>query len=184
MAGFDHHPHAARVQGLHEGAGDLGGEALLDLQPVREAVDEARDAGEANDGFVGEVGDVGMAEERQQMVLAQRVQLDALHGDHLVRFGRKDRIGQLRGGIAPVAGREELERLRGAQRGALQAISGRVVTACRKQLAVRSLQVLPHGAELYELAVQGGNLAEISTGAAPVQESRGVRGPCAAATSR
>ena len=103
MTGFDHHAHPACVQGFHEDAGDLRGETLLDLQPMRETIDDARDLGEADDRRVRNVGDVGMAEERQQVVLAQRVQLDVLHGDHLVRFGGKHRVRQLRGRIESVA---------------------------------------------------------------------------------
>ena len=54
-----------------DGVGDLAGEALLHLQAASEDIDEARDLAESDDLAVGDVGDVHLAEEGQQVVLAE-----------------------------------------------------------------------------------------------------------------
>ena len=69
--GLDDHADAARLDRLLDGLRDLDGEALLDLEAARVDVDEARDLGEADDLAVRQVGDVGLAEEGQQVVLAE-----------------------------------------------------------------------------------------------------------------
>ena len=42
MAGLDDNADALRFDGVLDGLGNLGGEALLDLQAAREGFDEAR----------------------------------------------------------------------------------------------------------------------------------------------
>ena len=64
-------------------ARDLVGQALLQLQPPREDVDEARDLAEADHLAVRDVGDVALAEERQQVMLAHAVEVDVAHDHHL-----------------------------------------------------------------------------------------------------
>ena len=59
-------------------------EPLLDLQAARENVHNPRDLAQADDLVVGQVGHVHLAEEGQQMVLAQAEELDVLHHDHFV----------------------------------------------------------------------------------------------------
>ena len=75
-------PDAGRLEHVHDRVGDLVGEPLLHLEPAGEDVHDAGHLGEAEDLAVGDVGDVGPAEERQQVVLAQRVELDVAHHDH------------------------------------------------------------------------------------------------------
>ncbi len=74
---------------LDERVSDLGGEALLHLRTGRVAVDEARDLRQTGDPTVlaGDVGDVRLARERHEVVLAHRVHGDVAHHDHLVVLG-------------------------------------------------------------------------------------------------
>ncbi len=60
------------------------GEALLHLQAAGEDIDEAGDFAEADDLAVGHVGDVRLAEEGKQVMLAHGEELDVLDDDHLV----------------------------------------------------------------------------------------------------
>ena len=73
-----------RLQHLHDGVGNLVGEPLLNLQPTGEHLHDPGELGETDDLAVGDIGDVGAPEERQQVVLTQRVQLDVPHQDHAV----------------------------------------------------------------------------------------------------
>ena len=66
------------------GLGDLRRQPFLHLQPPREHVDEPRNLAEADDLAVGNVGDVALAEERQQVMLAEAVEVDVPHDNHLV----------------------------------------------------------------------------------------------------
>ena len=60
------------ASGVDDRVGDLGGEPLLHLRPLRVAVDEAGDLREPGDAAVvaGDVRDVGAAVEREEVVLA------------------------------------------------------------------------------------------------------------------
>ena len=58
-------------------------EPLLHLQPPREDVDQPRDLAEADHLLLRDVGDVALAEERQQVVLAEAVEVDVLDDHHL-----------------------------------------------------------------------------------------------------
>ena len=77
---------------------DLHGEPLLHLEPAREHLDEARDLREPDDAAVRDVRDVDAPEERQQVVLAQAVEVDVLHEDHLVVADLEQRVVQDRDG--------------------------------------------------------------------------------------
>ena len=82
--------------------GDLHGEPLLHLQPPREHVDEARDLREAHHLALGNVGHVGLAEEGQEVVLAEAEDVDVADDHHLVVLDGEERlveelVGVLRG---------------------------------------------------------------------------------------
>ena len=70
------------------------GQALLQLQPPREDVDEPGDLAEPDDSAVGDVRDVTLAEERQQVVLAQTVVVDVAHDYHFTVVDREQRAVQ------------------------------------------------------------------------------------------
>ena len=74
---------AERVELLLHGGRDLGGHALLHLEPAREDLDQARDLADADDPLARDVRDVRLAEERQDVVLAEREEIDVAHDDHL-----------------------------------------------------------------------------------------------------
>ena len=63
--------------------GDLMREPLLHLQPSREDIDQPRNLAEADHPLLRDVGDVALAEERQQVMLAQAVEVDVLDDHHL-----------------------------------------------------------------------------------------------------
>ena len=68
--------------------GYVGGPAakttLLNLEAAGEDVDEARDLAQANHLGARNIGDVALAEKRQQMVFAKAVEVDVLDDHHLV----------------------------------------------------------------------------------------------------
>ena len=80
----DHDP--LRVHLLDERVGNLRGQALLHLQAMRVELDQARELGDAAHAprFVGNVGDVREAVERDHMVLAHREDGDVVHDDHFL----------------------------------------------------------------------------------------------------
>ena len=84
--------------------GDLLGQALLDLQPAGVHLDDARDLGQADDPPARDVGDRRGPEERQQVVLAERVERDVLDDDHLAVVDIEDRVVDQPLGIDVVAG--------------------------------------------------------------------------------
>ena len=81
---------AGRMQRFHQGIGNLNGQLLLDLQTTRENIHNPRDLGKADDFAIRDVGDVRPADERQQMMLAHRIELDVLDQNDLARIGIED----------------------------------------------------------------------------------------------
>ena len=76
VGGLHHHSYAASLELFVEEVGNLLGKAFLDLWLMRESINDAGELGYADDPLVGQVGDVGMAEERQEVVFADRVKGD------------------------------------------------------------------------------------------------------------
>src|SRR5712692_9221615 len=107
---FDHHADAAGVEHLHERIGHLVGEALLYLQPAREHLDHARDLGKAHEPTVREIRHVRLAEERQQVVLAQRVDLDVAHAHEVFVTLTVERVADHVGDLHVIAAGQPLER--------------------------------------------------------------------------
>ena len=89
VLGLDHDEHALGAESGLDGVGDLAGEALLHLGAAGVAVDQAGELRQAGDAAVvaGDVGEVGPADERHEVVLAQRREGDVAHQDHLVVMG-------------------------------------------------------------------------------------------------
>ena len=67
-----------------EPAGDLRREALLHLQEAGEVLHHAGQLGQPDDAVAGQVADVRDARERQEVVLAERVERDPARHDELV----------------------------------------------------------------------------------------------------
>ena len=116
-------PTPARLDRLLDGLRDLDGEPFLDLQAARVDVDEARDLGEADHLPVRQVGDVRLAVEREQVVLAQGVHVDVLDHHHLVVGDGEEGLVQDLVRILRVAAGQEAERLLDALRRLLEALA-------------------------------------------------------------
>src|SRR5690606_18791536 len=86
VLGLDHHHDAPGVQGAVDLVGHLDGQALLHLGPAGVGVDQAGKLGQAGDAAVGpgDVGDVRLADERDEVVLAEALHGDVPHHHHLV----------------------------------------------------------------------------------------------------
>jgi hypothetical protein len=122
-----HHGHATRRQHLLDHLGDLHREPLLHLEAAGEHLDEPGDLREAHDLAVRDVGHVHPTEERQHVVLAQAVEADVLHQDHLVVADVEQGAVQKLGGILRVALGQEAVRLGDPLGRALEAVSLRVL---------------------------------------------------------
>jgi hypothetical protein len=71
--------------------GDLPGEVFLNLQAPGEHVHQPRDLRQAQHLAGGNISHMGLADEGQQVMFAQRVQLDVGDDDHLIVVGAKQR---------------------------------------------------------------------------------------------
>ena len=95
---------ALRLEPLLEEVGDLLGQPLLDLQAAGVHLDDPRDLRQPDDPAARDVGDRRGPEERQQVVLAQRVERDVLDDDHLAVGDVEDRAVDEPLGVDVVAG--------------------------------------------------------------------------------
>src|SRR5947209_10448009 len=89
VLGLDDDKDAPRFQRVVDLVGDLGGEPLLYLRASCVGLDEPDQLRQARDApvLVGDVGDMCLAEERREVVLAGRRDRDVLDHDHLVVTG-------------------------------------------------------------------------------------------------
>src|SRR5207248_11223164 len=83
MMSAEYDTDAARVEMGLDRLGDLPRHPLLNLQASREALHQPRQLADP-DHLPRQVADRGRAVERQQMVLAGRIERDAAEDDHLV----------------------------------------------------------------------------------------------------
>ena len=88
MLGVDDDEHAVRREGALERGGDVLAEALLQLRPGGDRLDDAGDAAEAGQALGGQVGDVRDAREGQQVVLAHGAQGDVAQQHDLAALTR------------------------------------------------------------------------------------------------
>jgi hypothetical protein len=77
VLGLQNDADSLRLQLVLEPAGDLGRQPLLDLERAGEVVDDAGELREAEDPLARQIADVGDADERQQVVLAERMERDS-----------------------------------------------------------------------------------------------------------
>ena len=108
------HRDALRVDELDERVGDLLAEALLHGEAAGEEADEAGQLGDADDSLAGDVADVGVAGERERVVLAERGERDRPFDDlreRLLSRRRRSRSGtSSRAWVALVPGGRVVER--------------------------------------------------------------------------
>ena len=142
--------------------GDLVGQALLNLQAAREDVDQPRDLAQAEHPALRDVGDVALAEERQQVMLAETVEVDVPDDHHLVIIDAEQRVVQRGVDIGRVAARQELERLLHPLRCIEQSFARRILAQLREQLP----DDLLHPRILYRCSRSGGR-ARAGAGARP-----------------
>ena len=87
----------------------------------------------------GNVGDVALAEERQQVVLAQAVEIDVLHDHHLAVVDGEQCVVEDFVDVHAVAAREELERLFDALGGVEEPFAARIFSELGKELPYERL---------------------------------------------
>src|SRR5262245_34749728 len=131
---FAHDGHTEWIDLLTNGLGNLVGHPLLDLQATSEHVDQSRNLAETNDVALRDVRHVTLTKERQDMVLAEAVEIDVLHDDHLAVVDREERIVENAVDIGAVAAREELERFLNALWSPDQPLASRVLAQLDQQL--------------------------------------------------
>ena len=95
---------ALRFEPLLEELRDLLGEPFLDLEAAGVHLDHARDLGQPDDTTARDVRHRRRPEERQEVVLAQRVERDVPHDDHLAVRDVEDRAVDEPLGIDVVTG--------------------------------------------------------------------------------
>ena len=132
-ARLEHDGDALRPQRALDRVGDLVRQALLHLQPAGVHLDHARELGQADDPAVWHVRHVRAAEEGQQVVLAQAVEVDVLDDHHLAVVDRKQRIVQDAVDVGVVAARKEPERLFNALGRTPQPFPARIFSKLCKQ---------------------------------------------------
>ena len=86
-------------------------EPLLHLQAVAENVYHTGYLAQAGDVAIGNIGHMGLAVERQHVVLAKREEVDILHDHHLVVALLEKGVGEHFVGILRVAARQYLHGL-------------------------------------------------------------------------
>ncbi len=83
LFGLNHAGSAACLPVMVQGVGDVARHPFLIGEAVANGVDQAGDAAETVQATAGEVGDVGKATERHEMVWANAVDGDAAYDDHV-----------------------------------------------------------------------------------------------------
>src|SRR6266850_6205751 len=84
VACFDDHTHTLGTNFFLNGLCDLAGHALLNLQPASEHVYQAGDFAQSEHTLVRQVSDMGLAEEREQVVFAKTEEFNVLHHHHFI----------------------------------------------------------------------------------------------------
>lgn len=126
VLGLDHDRHAHGLERIFESGGDLGGQALLDLQSPGEQVHDSRDLADTDDFAVGDIADVGFSEKWHEMMFAKTENLNIFDDDHFIVFFLKNGPVQYVVQGFPVPFGEKLIDFRHPIGGAEQALAGRV----------------------------------------------------------
>ena len=91
MSRLDDDAHSVRIELRFQSFRDLHGESLLDLQPSRKDIHDARNLAEADHFLIRQIAHMDLAEEREQVMFAHAEEVDVLHDDHLVVLDREQR---------------------------------------------------------------------------------------------
>jgi len=141
MHGIKNDKHTLGGEPRVERVGDLLGQTLLQLRPRRERLDNAGKTAEADHAIARNVRDVGNADERQQVVLADRPELDVAQQHELAALALRQlhRLGEVLQRVLVETGEEVAVRLRDPLRGRPQSGSRRILADRSKQLRDRRL---------------------------------------------
>ena len=127
VLGLDHHGHAQGAGHLQYRVGDLAAEVFLDLQAARVHVDNPRHLRQAQHFAARDIRNMGLADKRQQVMFAQRVELDVLDQHHFAVVGAEQgTVGDFFECLF-IAAAEVLHRLGGALWRVKQALAGDVL---------------------------------------------------------
>jgi hypothetical protein len=107
MACFDDRDRRARLEVLEERARDLQREILLEHEPMREHVAEARDPREARHAILRDERDVHLTLRGEEMMRAHEEYGDARRDDRAARLYRKTPT-ERHLGMLPIAGEEDV----------------------------------------------------------------------------
>ena len=109
VLGLQHHGDTQWVELFHQRGRDLGRHALLDLKPARVDFDQPRKFGQTDDVMAGQIGDMCLAHEGQQVMFAQGIEVNVPADDYLlVILFDEQRAVDHRLGVLRVAAGEEL----------------------------------------------------------------------------
>jgi hypothetical protein len=131
---IDNHTNAVRRQFLIDGFGNLGRQAFLNLQAPAEHLHQPDDFADAYDFPVRQVGHVHLAEERQEVMLAEAEEIYVSHNDHFVIFYIEKGMIQNLARVLLVAAGEKAQSLADTLRCPLQAISIRIFPQFEQEL--------------------------------------------------
>src|SRR5208282_6218417 len=91
MPRLDDHADSHGLKLFHEHLGYLVRHAFLHLEPTCEDLDDLRDFRKSDDFSIRNISDARLAEEREQMVLAEAVNCNVFDEDHLAVFHIEER---------------------------------------------------------------------------------------------
>ncbi len=84
VARFQHDADPPGLEVGHDQIGQIFRHAFLDLGPIGQRLDSPGEFAQTQDPPVGEIGDVGLADEGKQVMLAARREFDVLDDHHVV----------------------------------------------------------------------------------------------------
>ena len=127
---------AVWFQTVHQRLGDLRRQVFLNLQTARKNIDNARDFRQSDDFAIGNVSDVGAADEWEQMMLAHRIEFDVFDENDFARFRIEDGVVDDLLDALAIALREKFHRARRPSWRFRQALAIPVFTDRVEQFAI------------------------------------------------
>ena len=121
----DHH-HSERIEGVLDTVFDLGRKPLLHLKPTGIDIDNTGYLTKPGNTSVRNICHMYLAEERQHVMLAERIEIDIFDHHHLTIILFKERGTQDRLRIFVVTFAKELQRFSHALRSFHQPLAGRI----------------------------------------------------------
>ena len=148
MGGLDDNPNPDRIQDPRQRLSDLIGQPLLHLETPTEHLDQTWDLAETDHSVPGQIRDVTLPEERQQMMLAQTVEINILDDDHFAVVDGEQRAVDNLIDIGTVAARQEFKRFSHTGRGSHQPFTCQILA----DLAQHRLDRIPNSLLVHRVA--------------------------------